>query len=462
MSMGLPPTDPAPTTPRPSSAGAPARLPAGEAIAVLRELDETDPETLGRLAYQMLTGVEAAPEGPVAPAALVPGFPPFASEVLMRAIAGPEERRPTTKTLLIVLETVPAATWPQVTTAAAAEPAALAMVAEPDEQPSASLAPSAPADAPADDLADPLTGPADPTPVTPDRGGHNEAFRDLLRPSAEVPKFDPLTAPWDADSDGPVLDGPVLDEPAPEQPAPDEPARSEASGPAAAGAVTPSAAAPAAQSPASPARPLSSRLADARQRAEEEPRGMHEEFRGLVAVPDAEASVPEPAGPEPDGMHAEFRGLVAVDTDRSTTPPEPVTLPVRATPGRRDQDAGADPAVHPSVAAAVQRDLHDEFRGLVAPPRPVPHIDPIDDGDKLPDPGIRRRRSSSSRKRSVTTYDDESDRRSVLIMVAIVLALVVLGIVYATTRGSSDDGGAGDGRSPDGQGASLSISHSAG
>ncbi|MDN5745576.1 MAG: hypothetical protein L0H31_10705, partial [Nocardioidaceae bacterium] len=89
----------------------PVPLPAAQAIALLQRLNETDAAVFGALAYRALTGVE--PDAAPRPAAdLVPGFPPFVSEVLQRAVSGPDERRPSPAALLIVLEMAPTDTWP--------------------------------------------------------------------------------------------------------------------------------------------------------------------------------------------------------------------------------------------------------------------------------------------------------------------------------------------------------------
>ncbi|WP_222430427.1 hypothetical protein, partial [Nocardioides sp. J9] len=94
------------------AAAAPDPLPAEQALPLLAQLGETDTEALGRIAYHALTGTEPGDGEPRAPREVVDGFPPFASEVLVRAIAGPDERRPTPQALLIVLDTVPKGSWP--------------------------------------------------------------------------------------------------------------------------------------------------------------------------------------------------------------------------------------------------------------------------------------------------------------------------------------------------------------
>lgn len=99
---------------------APGPLPADLAIAELRQMVDTAPaidaETLGRLAYHCLTGADPGEAGgppPESAVDVVAGFPPFASEVLMRACDGDPARRPSASSLLVVLETIPADAWPQ-------------------------------------------------------------------------------------------------------------------------------------------------------------------------------------------------------------------------------------------------------------------------------------------------------------------------------------------------------------
>ncbi|GAA3654794.1 hypothetical protein GCM10022237_13390 [Nocardioides ginsengisoli] len=141
------------------AAAAPEPLPPDQAIGLLVRVDEDDVEALGRLAYRALTGAEPGAE-PAAPAAVLPGFPPFASEVIARAIVGPDHLRPTPQALLVVLETIDAAAWPT---------AGRPHVTLPDT---------------------PAPEPVASAPVSE----HDEEFRSLLIPSREVPRFEPLTA----------------------------------------------------------------------------------------------------------------------------------------------------------------------------------------------------------------------------------------------------------------------------
>jgi hypothetical protein len=95
------------------AAAAPEPVPADQAIALLSRVDEPDAAVLGRLAYHALTGIDPGPLiDPPPPADVVPGFPSFASEVIQRAITGPDHRRPTARALVIVLETTGSASWP--------------------------------------------------------------------------------------------------------------------------------------------------------------------------------------------------------------------------------------------------------------------------------------------------------------------------------------------------------------
>ncbi|MDQ6525799.1 hypothetical protein RB608_19440 [Nocardioides sp. LHD-245] len=150
------------------AAAAPDPLPADQAIPLLCRVEETEVADLGRLAYRALTGVDPGTAGtPPSPAELVPGFPSFAAEVIQRAIAGPEERRPTIQGLLVVLETVGPALWPT---------SGRPHVVIGEDGP-------VPADDPAasDDLA-----------RAEERQRVHAEFRSLLIPTREVPRFDPL------------------------------------------------------------------------------------------------------------------------------------------------------------------------------------------------------------------------------------------------------------------------------
>jgi hypothetical protein len=102
-------------------AAADGPVPPSRALPVLRDLaDELgdSPEDafgFGMVAYHALTGRDPFPE-PGAPARPVtdalPGFPPFAAEVVMRAIGPNADRRPSPAALITVLEVQPRTTWP--------------------------------------------------------------------------------------------------------------------------------------------------------------------------------------------------------------------------------------------------------------------------------------------------------------------------------------------------------------
>ena len=96
-------------------------VPPSRALPVLRDLaDELgdsaeDAFGFGMVAYHALTGCDPFPEPggrarPVTDA--LPGFPPFAAEVVMRALGPDADRRPAPTALITVLEVQPRATWP--------------------------------------------------------------------------------------------------------------------------------------------------------------------------------------------------------------------------------------------------------------------------------------------------------------------------------------------------------------
>ena len=161
-------------------AAAPRPLPAERAIALLHDVEEPDVAALGALAYEALTGV-APGEPPIPPTDLVPGFPPFASEVLMRAMTAAEDRRPTSQAMLVVLETVPPSAWP------------------------------APRDVPASAVAGPVGDqPAGEDPVGDERivdgpgavvraaeGDPDDEFRGIVGVRHAVPRFEPLEGAGD-------------------------------------------------------------------------------------------------------------------------------------------------------------------------------------------------------------------------------------------------------------------------
>lgn len=161
-------------------AAAPGPVPADQALVALRGLVDAGAatETVGRLAYHALTGV--APGGkPVPPQEVAPGFPPFAGEVLMRAMDATSERQPTPAALLVVLETVPAGSWPAPATPVEVEPEADAEL-ETDAEPETEPEPEA--DAGEDVDPEPRSG----------RAGMHAEFRAIVAPPRPVPRFEPL------------------------------------------------------------------------------------------------------------------------------------------------------------------------------------------------------------------------------------------------------------------------------
>ncbi|WP_377324864.1 hypothetical protein ACFJIY_08080 [Pimelobacter simplex] len=197
MTLGLPPEeDDRALLTALIAAAAPDAVPADQAIPLLCRIDETDVVALARLAYHALTGVEPGPgtPEPAAPTDLEPGFPPFASEVLVRAIVGPDHRRPTPQALLVVLELVGAGNWPT-----SGRPHVV--LAEPEPVVEVEPEPVA----------------AKPAP---------EEFRSLLLPTRAVPRFDPLTDPLPGLVDTPEPEPdpePEPIEPEPTDPEPTEP-----------------------------------------------------------------------------------------------------------------------------------------------------------------------------------------------------------------------------------------------
>ncbi|AJR18131.1 hypothetical protein GUY44_12680 [Pimelobacter simplex] len=216
MTLGLPPEeDDRALLTALIAAAAPDAVPADQAIPLLCRIDETDVVALARLAYHALTGVAPGPgtPEPAAPTDLEPGFPPFASEVLVRAIVGPDHRRPTPQALLVVLELVGAGNWPT-----SGRPHVV--LAEPE--PVVEVGPEPVVEV------EPAPVAAKPAP---------EEFRSLLLPTRAVPRFDPLTDPLPEVVATPTPPAPepvvavepiepeseVLAEPEPAPPAPPEP-----------------------------------------------------------------------------------------------------------------------------------------------------------------------------------------------------------------------------------------------
>lgn len=172
------------------AAAAPHPLAPDQAIPLLGRVDEPDVAALGRLAYHALTGVDPGPlADPPPPADVVPGFPSFASEVIQRAIAGPDHRRPTNRALIVVLETTRSSNWPT------------------SGRPHLVIGEDGPV------ASDDPTEPRPDRARTEERQREHAEFRSLLIPSREVPRFDPL------------VDTPTAPEAAPDAASPtDEPA----------------------------------------------------------------------------------------------------------------------------------------------------------------------------------------------------------------------------------------------
>lgn len=173
---------------------APHPVPAEQVVTLLKETGSTDPEALGRLAYHALTGVDPGPAGQAAerPSDVLPGFPTFASEVLTRAVNGPEDRRPTAAALLMVLQTTPQATWPSRAVAAEAAPDPVDPVegeeiTEVTEVTELTETPDAPEAEPEPTRTSGRTHHADP-------GSRelNDDFRRVVAPVHAVPRFEPL------------------------------------------------------------------------------------------------------------------------------------------------------------------------------------------------------------------------------------------------------------------------------
>lgn len=189
MDMGLP-SDECAKLRALIEAAAPEPLPADQALALLQGVKGLDPESLGRLAYHALTGIDPGDPGdsdPAPPSQVRPGFPPFAAEVLMRAICGPDHRRPTAQAVLIVLDTVPASAWPT-----PGRPAVVLKDAPVEDH--VEVAAQEP-----DAYVEPAPEPEpEPEPVLiSDHFGRDQEFRNLIAPARPVPRFDPLSDPWE-------------------------------------------------------------------------------------------------------------------------------------------------------------------------------------------------------------------------------------------------------------------------
>lgn len=428
------------------SAAAPDPVPAAQALPLLQQSGEQDAAVLGRLAYHALTGTDPGAGDPPPPGEVVPGFPPFAAEVLMRAICGPDHRRPTAQALLIVLDTVPLASWPgadrpavtlgeDAAEAVEAVEAVAAAEAAVEEPPATVEAPAAEPGPEVEVAAEPEAEPEDgegvgqPAPAAI----HHDEFRSLLTPSRPVPRFDPLTDPltdpWDPDTgeiariDLSLVTGTTATEPTSDEPA----------------------------------------------------------SVGPEVV--AEAVEPEPV-PEPDAVVED----VAESVDEPAEPVEdaaeqPVTEPVAEPP------VAEEPVAEEPVTDDGARGMHDEFRNFVSPSFAVPHFEPLEGTLPAGSDRVRRRRSRTSSRAAetekpakspkppkatkapkaekppkppkepkaraehppVANASSDDDRRQTLLLVGVLLVLIVLGIVWVASGNNEEQG------ADDPQGASRSI-----
>ena len=415
------------------SAAAPDPLPAGQALPLLQQSGEKDAAVLGRLAYRALTGVDPGDGDPLPPGEVAPGFPPFAAEVLMRAICGPDHRRPTAQALLIVLDTVPLASWPgadrpfvtlgepEATAAADVAPATVETpVSEPEPAVEPAIEPEVePEVEPAVEVDEEVEELA-PEPAV--AAIHHDEFRSLLTPSRAVPRFDPLndpltdplTDPWDPDTgeiariDLALVTGTTATEPVAEETVAED---------------------------------------------------------AVAEEPVLEADVLEP---EPDAE------LVEPEPDAEVVAEEP--------------DEAVDEQVDQPAAAAGPRGMHDEFRNFVSPSFAVPHFEPLEGTLPAGSDRVRRRRTRESsrdaqpestgkpekpekpekpakapkepkppkvraERKPVANASSDDDRRQTLLLVGVILVLIVLGVLWATQSGGEDADGAG---TP--QGASRLVS----
>ncbi|WP_235535821.1 hypothetical protein [Nocardioides sp. Root190] len=452
--MGLPTNERA-TLDALIAAAAPDPVPARQALDLLKALGEPDAAVLGRLAYHALTGVAPGDGEPEAPAAVAPGFPPFAAEVLMRAICGPDHRRPTSQALIIVLDTVPAASWPTARQAPLAEPVVAPVETEPVVGPAVSeVEPVAsevePEVVPDPEVEEPTPEPlAEPEPATPtpptkstasSRAAMNDEFRSLLTPSRTIPRFDPLsdplTDPWvpdaeddlvleplnlarispssapapieepvadEADAEETVVDEPVAEEPVVEEPVVEEPVATTAI-----------------ELP-----PVTQQSVPAEPEAEVEPEVEAE------AEPEAE---PEEAPVEqaPRGMHDEFRNFASPGHDV----PRFETLEGRAPEDDREARSDREPKRTKEPRAAKQ-------------PKPTKEPKPAKE------PKAAKEAKAPRERHTVANDASADDRHQTMLLVALILVLIVLGVVYAASR-SSDDTSDTDGSGTP-QGASRSI-----
>lgn len=407
------------------SAAAPDPLPAGQALPLLQRTGEKDAAVLGRLAYHALTGVEPG-EDPRPPGEVAPGFPPFAAEVLMRAICGPDHRRPTAQALLIVLDTVPLASWPGAdrpfvtlgedapeSTAEDAVEATPEATVEATPEVAVEVEPEVEPEVEVDEEVEELA----PAPAVAATIRHDE-FRSLLTPSRAVPRLDPLNDP---------LTDPLTDPWNPDT-----------------GEIAPIDLTRIAGVPAEPAVEAGTAATpEVEPVAEPDP-----EAEAAVDEPEPEVVEPEPESqvvePEPvddgdgaRGMHDEFRNFVSPSFAVPHFEPLEGKLPagsdrVRRRRGRASsQDAEPEKAQKPGKAQ-----------------KPAKKPKPAKESKAPKPPKVRAERTP------VAHASSDDDRRQTLLLVAVILVLIVLGVVWATQDGGEKTGdGAG---SP--QGASRSTS----
>lgn len=397
------------------SAAAPDPLPAGQALPLLQQSGEKDAAVLGRLAYHALTGVDPGDGDPPPPGEVAPGFPPFAAEVLMRAICGPDHRRPTAQALLIVLETVPLASWP-----GADRPYVALGETASDTAPETVETPVVDAvriDAPEPEVeVDEEVEELAPEPTV--AAIHHDEFRSLLTPSRSVPRFDPLTDPltdpWEPGSDdgpAPIDLGRITEKPAEEE----------------------SVAEPVAE----PVAEVDEVVADAEPDemvVEVEPdldlKVEDEDEAELVAAEEVDEA---DAADAPRGMHDEFRDFVSPSFAVPRFEPLEGKLPAGSDRVRRRRTRDSSRATDPEQPAAETSEKPAKAEKPTKPP-------------KAPKPA-----KVHPERTPVANASSDDDRRQTLLLVGVILVLIVIGVVYAATRDSDDKG------TEDPQGASRST-----
>lgn len=445
-------------------AAAPGPVPAEHALALLRRLEEMDPATLGRLAYHALTGIDPGDGDPEPPSVVAPGFPPFAAEVLMRAICGPDQRRPTTQALLIVLDTVPPASWP------APRVAAPEVVPEPESEPEQATEPE-----PASELesepepdTEPEAAAAAAPPTHASRDEMHDEFRSLLNPTRPVPRFEPPTDPLSDPLDDPLT-------------APWEPDAAQTE----------------------PERLASESSSESAQEETDEESGADAGIEGPLSEAAPSKTEPTDGADSDSGMHDEFRAFVSPSFAVPRFEPLEGELPVGSErvrrrrggrPSRRDRRRRAEETQEPAVEPAVEPETlieetpaeepTPEMPEVEEPPVETPEIDQTDQTDEIneinesdesdesaeatdasetpAEPSARRRgrlgrKDRGPRERHTVAHSaSDGDRMQTLILVAVILVLIVLGVVYAASRDaeSTDDPAAP-------QGANRSMSQPA-